>query len=176
MEAFDSVLEAARLGEGWAFERLFHWLGRPVAAYLRGAGVEDPDGLANDVFLKAFNGLGGFDGDEGRFRSWVFTIAHNAVIDDRRRRSRRPRTAPLDRDVQARADDYEVVLGDERVRELLRSLAPDQRDVVLLRLVADLSIEDTAAALGKKPNAVKQLQHRAVKALRARVDPEGVTR
>lgn len=46
-EAFDSVLRAAQLGEGWAFERLFHWLGRPVAAYLRGAGVEDPDGTAN---------------------------------------------------------------------------------------------------------------------------------
>lgn len=177
MEAFDSVLEAARLGEGWAFERLFHWLGRPVAAYLRGAGVEDPDGLANDVFLKAFTGLGGFQGTEDRFRSWVFTIAHNAVIDDRRRRSRRPRTAPLDGDVRSTADDgLDVVLGDERVRGLLASLAPDQRDVVLLRLVADLSIEDTAAALGKKPNAIKQLQHRALRSLRARLDAEGVTK
>lgn len=177
MEAFDSVLGAARLGEGWAFERLFHWLGRPVAAYLRGAGVEDPDGLANDVFLKAFTGIGSFDGGEDRFRSWVFTIAHNAVIDDRRRRSRRPKTAPLDADVRnAHDDDLDVVLGDERLRGLLGSLAPDQRDVVLLRIVADLSIDDTATALGKKPNAVKQLQHRALRSLRARLAAEGVTK
>ena len=174
MEAFEPVLAAARLGEGWAFERLFHWLGRPVAGYLRGAGVEDPDGLANEVFLKAFRGIGEFDGGEERFRSWVFTIAHHAVIDERRRQARRPRTAPLERDVAAR-DDVESALGDERVRSLLSGLPPDQRDVVLLRLVADLSIEDTAAALGKKPNAVKQLQHRAVRSLRARLGTEAVT-
>jgi len=171
VEAFDQVLGAARLGEGWAFERLFHWLGRPVAGYLRGAGVEDPDGLANEVFLKAFRGLDGFDGDADRFRSWLFTIAHHAVIDDRRRRARRPKTAALERDVPA-PDEVDVVLGDDRVRGLLAGLAPDQRDVVLLRLVADLSIEETAAALGKKPNAVKQLQHRAVVALRKRLASE----
>ena len=42
-------------------------------------------------------------------------------------------------------------------------------------IAADLSIEDTATALGKKPNAVKQLQHRAMKALRYRLGEEGVT-
>lgn len=174
MEAFEPVLVAARLGESWAFERLFHWLGRPVAAYLRGAGVEDPDGIANEVFLKAFTGIGGFEGDEGRFRSWVFTIAHHAVIDDRRRRSRRPVTAELEHE-PATPDEVDVVLGNERIRSLLRDLAPDQRDVVLLRLVADMSIEDTAVALGKTANAVKQLQHRATRALRARIDTGTVT-
>jgi RNA polymerase sigma-70 factor (ECF subfamily) len=58
------------------------------------------------------------------------------------------------------------------VRRLLHELAPDQRDVVLLRIVADLSIEDAAAVLGKKPNAVKQLQHRAMRALRKMLDEE----
>lgn len=96
------------------------------------------------------------------------------MIDDRRRRSRRPATTELSHEPTVR-DDTDVVLGDERVRQLLGGLAPDQRDVVLLRLVADLSIEDTAAALGKSPNAVKQLQHRAVRALRSRVDTEAVT-
>ena len=78
-EGFDATLAAARTGEGWAFERLFGWLGRPVAAYLRGAGTEDPDGSANDVFLRAFTTLGRFEGDEDRFRSWVFTIAHHLL-------------------------------------------------------------------------------------------------
>jgi RNA polymerase sigma factor (sigma-70 family) len=175
MEAFEAVLAAARLGEGWAFERLFEWFGRPVAAYLRGAGTEDADGAANEVFLKAFTGLGRFEGDEDRFRSWLFTIAHNVLIDDRRRRSRRPVTTQLDDDVPAAGDEVDAALGDERVRALLGCLSADQRDVVLLRLVADLSIEETAAVLGKKPNAVKQLQHRAVRSLRARIEGEGIT-
>ena len=169
-EAFDPVLAAARTGEAWAFQRLFDWLGRPVAAYLRGAGVEDPDGSANEVFLRVFGALDRFDGTEGRFRSWVFSIAHNLVIDERRRRSRRPPTAPLESapepSVGGAEDAMLVALGDERVRAILAGLAPDQRDVVLLRIIADLSIEDTAAALGKSPGAVKALQHRAIATLR----------
>ena len=178
-ESFDSVLDAARGGAGWAFERLFEWLARPVAGYLRGAGLEDPDGSANDVMLRAFTSLDRFSGDEDRFRSWVFTIAHHLVIDERRRRSRRPRLAPLDTSgdepgpPEAAAEVHAfITLGDERVRTLLAGLAPDQRDVVLLRIVADLSIEDTAAAVGKRPGAVKALQHRAMRTLRSRLEAE----
>jgi RNA polymerase sigma-70 factor (ECF subfamily) len=181
-DAFPPLLDAARAGEGWAFERLFEWLGRPVAAYLRGTGVEDPDGAANDVFLRAFTTLGRFDGGEDKFRSWVFTIAHHLVIDERRRRSRRPQQAPLDAagsDPGPPADDASDAalrsLGDERVASLLAELPPDQRAVILLRIVADLSIEDTAAALGKRPGAVKALHHRAMRNLRARLEGEGVS-
>jgi RNA polymerase sigma factor (sigma-70 family) len=176
--AFEVVLAAARAGEGWAFEHLFGWLGRPVAAYLRGAGIEDPDGSTNEVFLRAFRSLDRFQGEEDRFRSWVFTVAHHLVVDERRRQARRPRPAPLRDDAALApdaADEALVTLGDERVRRLLASLAPDQRDVVLLRVIADLSIEDTAAALGKRPGAVKALQHRAMRALRARLEQEAVS-
>jgi len=94
-EPFDPVLDAARTGESWAFQRLYDWLAAPVAGYVRGAGVEDPDGLVNDCFLRVFGGVERFEGTEVRFRSWVFAIAHNLVIDDRRRRARRPKQAPL---------------------------------------------------------------------------------
>ena len=175
-EAFEGILAAARTGEAWAYTRLFEWLARPVAAYLRGAGVEDPDGAANEVFLRVFGGIERFDGTESRFRSWVFAIAHNLIVDERRRRSRRPRQTPLDDEggvVPGADTEAMAALGDERIRRLLDGLAPDQRDVVLLRIVADLSIEDTAAALGKRPGAVKSLQHRALAALRRQLDREG---
>lgn len=176
-EAFDPVLVAARAGEGWAYQRLFTWLGRPVAAYFSGAGVEDPDGLANECFLRVFGGIGRFEGTEDRFRSWVFAIAHNLVIDERRRRSRRPKQAELDGSepgvAVAGADDEALVaIGDERMRAMLAELPPDQRDVLLLRVLADMSIEDTAAALGKRPGAVKSLQHRAAAAMRRRLAVE----
>ena len=176
-ETFDAVLGAARTGEGWAFQRLFDWLGRPVASYLRGAGVEDADALANECFLRVFGGVAQFEGTETRFRSWVFAIAHNLVIDDRRRRSRRPTSSELGDDagppVASAEDAALVAIGDEQLRTVLAELPPDQRDVVLLRIVADLSIEDTAAALGKRPGAVKSLQHRAMAALRRRLEHDG---
>ena len=178
-EVFEPVLAAAQVGEAWAFTRLFEWLGRPVVAYLRGAGVEDPDGTANEVFLRAFRGICGFEGTEGRFRSWVFAIAHNLIVDERRRRSRRPVVRPMEElsePAVAGADEEALVaLGDERVQAMLAVLPPDQREVILLRLVADLSIEDTAAAIGKSPGAVKALQHRATNRLRRTLDRGAVS-
>ncbi len=64
------------------------------------------------------------------------------------------------------ADDVLDGLGNDRAAALLAGLAPDQRNVLLLRVVADLSIEETALALRKSPGAVKALQHRAVASLR----------
>ena len=54
------------------------------------------------------------------------------------------------------------MLAHDEVRDLLAVLSPDQRDVVLLRIVADLSVEDVARLLGKREGAVKALQHRAL--------------
>ncbi len=171
--AFPSVLAAAQADAPWAYQRLFEWLGRPVAGYLRGQGCDDPDGLANDVFLRAFTNLAAFEGDEERFRSWVFTIAHNLLTDERRRRRRRPTVAdrPLADGVSPRSTESEALsrLGAERVDALLAALAPDQRDVLLLRIVADLTVEQVAQALGKAPGAVKQLQRRGLATLRRRL-------
>jgi RNA polymerase sigma factor (sigma-70 family) len=62
--------------------------------------------------------------------------------------------------------DAQAALATERVRMLIEALSPDQRDVLLLRIVADLSLEQTAAVLGKSVGAVKSLQHRGLAALR----------
>lgn len=172
--AFPQVLAAAQADAPWAYQRLFEWLGRPVAGYLRGQGAHDAEGLANDVFLKVFTNLADFTGDEQRFRSWVFAIAHNLLIDERRRLHRRPvvvdddivdHPAPSSTEAEAFAR-----LGAERVRSLLDELSPDQRDVLLLRVVADLTVEQAAEALGKAPGAVKQLQRRGLASLRRRLD------
>lgn len=173
-DSFAGVLDAARAGEGWAFERLYAWLAGPVAAHLRGVGLEDPDGTTNEVFLRAFRRLERFTGDEDRFRSWVFTITHNLVIDERRQVARRPRRSPLEHagpdpgPPGGDAGDLALAgLGDQRVQRLLAALVPAQREVLLLRVVADLSIEETARIMGKRPNAIKALHHRALGNLRA---------
>lgn len=68
-------------------------------------------------------------------------------------------------------------LARERVDALLDRLSPDQREVIALRVVADLTVEQTAAALGKSYEAVKTLQGRGLAALRrATSEEEGVPR
>ena len=177
-ESFASLLPAARAGAGWAFTRLYEGLAPAVAGYLAVQGAAEPDDLTSEVFQRAFTGIGSFSGDEGRFRSWVFTIAHNVLVDDRRRRDRRPVQAgpaghdPVGGDVE---DDALRRLSEERVRRLCDLLSPDQRDVLLLRLLAGLTLEETATALGRTTGAVKALQHRGVTALRRHLEREGVS-
>ena len=71
-------------------------------------------------------------------------------------------------------DDAARRLDLERVTELLAGLSPDQRDVVLLRVVGDLSIDEVAQVIGKRSGAVKQLQRRGLAAIRRRLEADGV--
>ena len=163
-------LAGARDGSSGAFERIYDELAPPVASYLRWNGVADVDGLTNEVMANVHRGVGSFKGDWPAFRSWVFTIAHHRLVDDQRASRRRPvvvaeisETHAAVRNVE---DDALSALGDERVAGLLATLSSDQRDVLLLRVVADLPLEEVAEALNKSIGAVKSLQHRALAALR----------
>jgi RNA polymerase sigma factor (sigma-70 family) len=181
---FDAVLAAARDGAPWAFERMFTALAPAVTGYLRIQGSSEPEDLTSEVFVAILRNLPNFQGDEAGFRSWVFTIAHRRLLDERRRRARRPTPEPLTATTavavreSAAADDVEGAidrsLGAERVRALCDRLVPDQRDVLLLRLLGDLSIEQIAGTLGKSKGAVKALQRRGLAAVGRLLDREGV--
>ena len=148
-----------------------------MAGYLRVQGAAEPEDLTSEVFERAFSALGGFSGGEAQFRSWVFTIAHHRLTDERRRLARRPVRADAGPPEMAAGDVEEDALrqlATERVRRLCDGLAPDQRDVLLLRMVAAMTVEDIAKALGKSPGAVKALQRRGLAALRRQMERQGV--
>ncbi|HEV2812863.1 MAG TPA: sigma-70 family RNA polymerase sigma factor [Solirubrobacteraceae bacterium] len=167
MDAFDSVLAAARAGADWAWERIYADLAGSVIGYLRVHGAPDPEDVAGEVFLQVVRDLPRFSGDERDFRAWVFTIVHRRLLDSRRARSRRPAGAPLEAVPEARggdvADDAHARLDRARVLELLADLPPDQRSVLLLRILGDMTIDEIARAVGKRPGAVKALQRRGLK-------------
>jgi RNA polymerase sigma factor (sigma-70 family) len=183
--AFDQVLAAAQAGAGWAFTRLYESLAPTVVGYLRARGVNEPEDVASEVFLGVFTNLATFTGNEEQWRSWVFTIAYRRMADHLRSESRRGR-----HQAQDELDGHHGVvptspgpegealarLGAERVQRILAELAPDQADVLALRVIADLSVDQVAAALDKSPGAVKALQRRALAILRRRFSAEGVPR
>ena len=170
--SFDAVLAAARKGEGPAFEHIYESMNRRVYRFARARGAYDPEGLVNDVFLQVFLGLPNFQGTESQFNAWVFKIARNKLIDEARKRQRRPVEVSQDvtaaellpslEDVEA---EVEARIGTESVLAHLDSLTEQQREVVLLRVVADLSIDTVAEILGKRPGAVKALQRRAFRTI-----------
>jgi RNA polymerase sigma factor (sigma-70 family) len=172
---FDDVLGAAQAGAAWAFEVLYRDLSPSVTGYLRLHGAADPDDLASETFIGVFTGLSGFTGDEDALRAWVFTIAHRRLVDDWRRRSRRPQVADdpgdltevLGGDVE---DDALVGVGTDTVHQLCAVLPDDQRSVLLLRILADLTIEQVAQAIGRSVGATKALQRRGLRTLRTRLE------
>jgi RNA polymerase sigma factor (sigma-70 family) len=176
---FHEVLAAARLGQAWALTTLFRAYAGPVAGYVRARTSADPDDVVSEVFASAFTSLDRFDGGEDDFRGWLFTIAQRRVVDDLRRRARRLDTAAYepesdDRVVGSAEDDCFDRFGTEWVRGILDRLAPEQRDVLLLRILGDLTVEQVALALGKSTGAVKALQRRGLAAAAKIVRAEGV--
>lgn len=176
---FAASLEAAKAGDGAAFAALYQWCAPAVAGYLRAQGL-DADELTNDVFVGVFRRLRSFEGDARDFRSWVFTVAHSRLVDARRRASRRPGLVPMETDHLPQQPDESAeqralaAFAEDRVRRLLGRLAPDQRDVLALRLIADLTVEQCATTLGKSVGAVKALQRRGLASLRRVIEHEGV--
>lgn len=134
--------------------------------FLRLGTREAAEDATSIVFTKALRSIGSCRPD--RFRSWLFSIAHNVVIDGYR--AREPLES-IDRalevaDPTATPLDAAILSDDERaVMALLRQLTDEQREIVELRL-AGLSGPEIADALGRSPGAIRAAQFRAYARLR----------
>ncbi len=166
----EDMVRRAAAGVPDALSSVYSILSPKVVGYLRARGSEDPEGLTNDVFLQVIPKLRGLKGGVEGLRTFVFSVAHARVVDEHRRRARRPRMSTYDADTDLRrsqsAEGEFLETGTAHLDHALSCLGEDQRTVLLMRTVADLSLEETANALGKSTGAVKQLQRRALVAMR----------
>lgn len=176
---FDAAVLAAKEGAPWAWEQLYSWLSPRLLGYLRARGSRDPEGALGETWLQLARNVATFEGDATGFRSWAFTVAHHRVIDEARRRKRTPPTQALD---EVLADDQQSlgVIDSEsealaviELDELVGSIAflsDLQKSTLLLRIIGDLSVAQTAEALGKSESAIKTAQYRAISTLRDRLE------
>ena len=151
-----------------------------MVGYLRAHAADDPEGLTNDVFAKLLPQLPRVTGGAEGVRRLTFTIAR-ARLSTRPgpgpapvRRSRTNPTADT-RGVPSAEDEAQAADSLARVQAVLATLPEDQREVLTLRVVADLSIEQVAQLMGRSPGAIKQLQRRGLVALRRALQDGRVT-
>jgi RNA polymerase sigma-70 factor (ECF subfamily) len=181
-DEFGPVLAAAQGGEDWAVARLYRSLQPGILRYISAREPHDAEDIASQVWLEVARGLARFDGGEEEFRAFVFTVARRRLSNARRSRFRR-RTdlVPLAEHVgpapsidDPAAEVAAMIDGDAAVRRITEILPADQAEIVLLRVVGDLSVEEVARIVGKRPATVRVAQHRALRKL-ARTLPRPAT-
>ncbi len=179
---FDALLEAAQQGDEGAVADLYHDLHPRLSGYLYAREPRAADDVEGEVWLAVAQGIARFSGTEESFRAWVFSIAQRRLADFRRTAMRRA-TAPtpaeeLERPAVGRTEDIvlERISADEAVAFVTATLPRDQAEIVLLRVIAGLGVDEVSELLGKRPGTVRVMQHRALRRLQAELEKGRVTR
>ncbi len=174
----EDLVRRAGTGDAVAFAGLYDLYSPRVRRFLRHqvGDIQLAEDLHQQTFMKMIEALPRYRSRGLPFGAWVFRIARNLVIDLRR-------TAHPSAPIEIATDHVSDADGPERAAEraaerasllaALDALPADQRDVLVWRFFGELSPSETAALMGRSPEAVRSLQHRAILALRERLGGAG---
>jgi len=174
--AFSDILAAAQAGDGRAIEWLFVRLQPRLLRFLNAQEARAADDIAGDLWLAVATQISAFEGGWSEFRSWVFSIARRRLADHRRTAVRR-RTDVTEAavfDLRPSSETTEELVldalsGQEAAAMIASSLRSEQAEVLLLRLLGDLDVDQVARIMNHTPNWVRVTQHRALRNLARRL-------
>jgi RNA polymerase sigma-70 factor (ECF subfamily) len=179
---FDAVLGAAQRGDEQAVAAIYREFQPRLAGFLRAREPRAADDIEGEVWLAVAQGLTRFTGGQEAFRAWIFSIAHRRLADHRRTAARRGTVPVPTEDLERPAANDSEKLALENVSTaaatafVTATLSPDQAEVVLLRVIGGLDVDQVAELLGKRPGTIRVLQHRALRRLQAELEKGRVTR
>ncbi|MEY2420983.1 MAG: polymerase sigma-70 factor, subfamily [Acidimicrobiaceae bacterium] len=162
---FEAVLALAQTGDERAIGQLYRTYNPSLVRFFAGQAPAVKEDLAQEVWLSVAASLASFEGGEGQFRAWLFTIARRRTIDHWRLVRRRPPEVAEEILDLAQAEPPDWFAIQSAIAELTSGLTDEQTEIVLLRVVAGLSVEQVATMVGKTPGAVRVVQHRALRRL-----------
>ena len=169
------LIEQAIKGESSAFGALYDEYQPKIYRFIlfKVSRREEAEDLTHQVFLNAWLNIETYKHRGHPFSSWLYRIARNQIIDHYRTRKE---DVPLEHaaeekviDMAALADEVEMKLQMEAVFSAIRGLRSDYQDVLIMRFIEDLSLKETAEAVGKSEGAVKLMQHRAMQELKEKL-------
>ncbi len=173
------LIQRAQRGDGDAFASLYREHVQAIYRYIyhRLNDVQLAEDLTGDVFTRALKSMSSYQ-DQGKpFIAWLYRIAHARVVDHYRRVDRRPQESDIeDEPIPVSADlDQNVVRKQaaSALRAAITGLTDEQQQVVILRFIEGHRLETVAEIMGKNPNAIKALQHRALRSLAGRLERSG---
>jgi RNA polymerase sigma-70 factor (ECF subfamily) len=165
----DDLIRRAKAADHQALSTIYERYAPGIYRYIyyRVGDSEVARDLQSDVFLRMLEGIGRYEDRGWSISAWLYRIAHDRTIDTLRRRDR-VRNIPLEAWAQAcDGPDDGVELGVEQaaLRRAILRLSPCQRQVIRLRYLYELPIQETANQMGRTPGSIKSLQHRALQSL-----------
>jgi len=166
-----SLIARAKRGDEAAISQLYRQYAPRIYGYVASR-VGDPtlaDDLTSDVFLRALEGLPGFEYRGISLGAWLYRIAHDRVADHFRQHARR-QTLPLENGMLPPKNgvepEVEANLEAQRLKQAIGQLTADQQQVILLRFNAGLKLREAAYVMDRSIGAIKMLQMRALTSLR----------
>ncbi|MEO8610513.1 MAG: sigma-70 family RNA polymerase sigma factor [Chloroflexota bacterium] len=181
MERVDEqrLLQRAQKGNAEAFAQLYRANVQAIYRYIyhRVNDVHLAEDLTGDVFTRALKSMATYR-DQGKpFVAWLYRIAHARVVDYYRMTNRRPVESDVEAEpIPVNANMDEGILRRHMAKalhEAIGTLTDEQQQVVILRFIEGQSIETVADMMGKNANAIKALQHRALRTLAGRLERSG---
>lgn len=166
------LIKRAQGGDHAAFAQIYDRYAQPLYRYIyfRVGDHDLAEDLRAEVFLRAFESLDRYEDRGWPLSAWLYRIARDRTVDVIRRQRLR-QTVPLESwsgACEGPDREIDVRLDCEELRRLLDDLTDDQRQVIYLRFMANLSIQEVALRLGRSEGAVKALQHRGLQSLARR--------
>ena len=173
----EKLILAAQNGDMDAFGSLYDMYLPRIYRYCiaRVRNAAESEDLSEEIFIKALTNLHKFNwnnalGGTNPFIAWLFRIAHNHVISFTRKLSNKTPTTELGEWIPdqtlSTSQQVESQISNDEVFTFVQKLPSAQRDVIMMRFSAGLSIAETAAALDKNESNIKVLQHKGVTTLK----------
>jgi RNA polymerase sigma-70 factor (ECF subfamily) len=164
---FETVLAAAQMGTEWAVAALHQELNPRILRYIKALGVASPSDVAARVWEELASNLAGFDGNLRSFRRWVFGLARAEAFGPDRHRSAQGEDAPRAESpfnlASMEAEGQSMV---EESLAQISALPQDQAEVVLLRILGELTPVEVSEILGTRPGTVRNLEQQGLERLR----------
>jgi RNA polymerase sigma-70 factor, ECF subfamily len=166
------VIRQAQQGDAEQIALLYETYHVKIFRYLyyRVGDRQTAEDLTSEVFVRMLRFLGGFNPPSASFQAWLFQIARN-ICNDHYRKLKSHQVVPLEeivRDEKLSIENAEdKVLNSDRLTQALNHLSEDQRDVIIMRFITDMSIAEAAKSLNKTEDSIKGLQRRALQSLKA---------
>jgi RNA polymerase sigma-70 factor, ECF subfamily len=166
----NQLVSKAQQGDSQAFGRLYDNFAQRIFKYIRLKiqNREEAEDILQEVFIKAYQGLNSLSLENLNFNAWLYKVTSNTINDHFRKRYRSPEIFGIEEGFDlpdGKSLEKEIIIKSdlETARDAFTQLLPLYKQVLELRFLQDLSLNEVAKILNKSNLSVRLIQYRALK-------------